>query len=235
MAETGYIFLALAGALVIFDQFFDHSGSWMRFRQSQARLEVLLADLRFGWAELLTKCGGVIDDHPTATAFVTLLRGFVTKVEQLAEAETREWAERFRAQINAFDNNPSLKLRLDSKEDKEQEVANNAAGGGDAPPDGGPPTTPSGGPPGQAAAPTLVHVRLAIEGTDGLDPGSLRLLLDEAQLPVPGDSMLEVPLEVGVVHHFAAVATRAGQAVTGRLEITPTPEDDGKPLALKLA
>jgi hypothetical protein len=61
LAETGYVLLALAGALIIFDQFFDASGSWIRFRQAQARLEVLLADLRFAWAERMAECGGNLD------------------------------------------------------------------------------------------------------------------------------------------------------------------------------
>ena len=123
LAEIGYILLGIAGAAVIFDQFFDYSGSWMRFRQSQARLEVLLADLRFAWAELLAKSGGVVVDRPTAAGFVALLREFVTKIEQLAEAETKDWAEQFRARVAAFDSNPNLKIRLPGAS------ADDAAGG----------------------------------------------------------------------------------------------------------
>ena len=46
-AEIGYMLLAVAGAPVVFDQFFDASGSWIRFRQAQARLDVLLSQFRF--------------------------------------------------------------------------------------------------------------------------------------------------------------------------------------------
>jgi hypothetical protein len=63
LAEISYVLLAVAGALVIFDQFFDISGSWIRFRRSQERLELLLVDIRFGCAELLTKHGGVVGDR----------------------------------------------------------------------------------------------------------------------------------------------------------------------------
>lgn len=233
LADIGYVLLGIAGAFVIFDQFFDYSGSWMRFRQSQARLEVLLADLRFGWAELLAKCGGVVSDRPTAVGFVALLREFITKIEQLAEAETKEWAEQFRARVAAFDSNPNLKVRLPG--DKADGAATDTTTAKTATSTSGPAGgNGSAAPTAPAGAPT-VRVRLAIEGTDGVDPGSLRLLLNEVALPVPDDFLLEVPLEVGLVHRFVAAATRAGQAVGARLEITPTPEDEGRPLALELA
>ena len=112
LAETGYVLLALAGALVIFDQFFDASGSWIRFRQAQARLEVLLAELRFAWAERMAECGGVLQRETTA-GLVKLLRDFVTQVELLAEAETKEWAQHFSQRINAYDRNPNLRVALE--------------------------------------------------------------------------------------------------------------------------
>jgi hypothetical protein len=89
LAEIGYVLLALAGALVVFDQFFDASGSWIRFRQAQARLEVLLAELRFAWAERMAACGGNVQP-PIAADLIKLLREFVTQVELLAEAETKD-------------------------------------------------------------------------------------------------------------------------------------------------
>jgi hypothetical protein len=112
MAEVGYLLLALAGALIIFDQFFDSSGSWIRFRQSEARLQVLLAEFRFAWAGLMAKCCGRITDPTHVTAFTTLARDFVTKVEILAEEETSAWAQRFSERLNSFDRNPNLKVTL---------------------------------------------------------------------------------------------------------------------------
>jgi hypothetical protein len=55
MAEVGYLLLAIASALIIFDQFFHSSGSWIGFRQSEARLQVLLAEFRFARAGLMAK------------------------------------------------------------------------------------------------------------------------------------------------------------------------------------
>jgi hypothetical protein len=115
MAEVGYLLLALAGALIIFDQFFDSSGSWIRFRQSEARLQVLLAEFRFAWAELMASSAGNI--NPTqVTEFTTLLRDFVTKVEILAEEETTAWAQRFSERLSGFDQNPNLKVTLSTQQ-----------------------------------------------------------------------------------------------------------------------
>jgi cell division protein FtsB len=110
LTEVGYVLLALAGALVIFDQFFGYSSSWIRFRQSQARLEVMLADLRFSWAGLMSKLG-TNGELAHRTECSVLLHDFVVAVEQLAEAETREWATNFRSQIDTFDRNPDLKVK----------------------------------------------------------------------------------------------------------------------------
>ena len=116
-AEIGYVLLALAGALVVFDQFFDTSGSWIRFRLTVARLEVMLADFRFAWAELLIKYGETSTERYQTAEFAVLLRNFVTKVELVAEAETSEWAQRFSQRIETFDQNPGLRVAL-SREDQ---------------------------------------------------------------------------------------------------------------------
>jgi hypothetical protein len=115
MAEVGYLLLAVAGALIIFDQFFDSSGSWIRFRQSEARLQVLLAEFRFAWAGLMAKSAGTIDPSQI-TAFTTLLRDFLTKVEILAEEETTAWAQRFSERLSGFDRNPNLKVTLSTQQ-----------------------------------------------------------------------------------------------------------------------
>jgi SMODS and SLOG-associating 2TM effector domain 2 len=107
-AECGYVLLAIAGALVIFDQFFGVSSSWIRFRQSQARLEVMLAELRFSWAGLMAKYGTNAAMVDTAEC-IGLLHDFVIRVERLSEEETREWAMNYQSQINAFDRSTELR------------------------------------------------------------------------------------------------------------------------------
>src|SRR4029079_15930465 len=77
ITEIGYLLLAMADALVLLDQFFQYSMSWMRYRQAQAHREVLLADLRFSWNRVMASCGGVITDGKAAAECVDLLRRFV--------------------------------------------------------------------------------------------------------------------------------------------------------------
>ncbi len=155
MAETGYVLLACAGALIIFDQFFDSSGSWIRFRQSEARLQVLLADFRFGWAGAMAQCGGVIDAKQVGS-FVTMARDFVTKVEILAEEETSAWAQRFSQRLSTFDQNPSLKVSLSGEQQPSSGPThgspNGALNGAVAGNGGAPPPAPPTGP-GQGEVP----------------------------------------------------------------------------------
>ena len=238
LAEIGYVLLAVAGALVVFDQFFDASGSWIRFRQSQARLEVLLADFRFSWAEMLTKCGGSFSNRAMAVEAAVMLRAFVSKVEILAEEETKEWATRFNARIEAFDRNPNLKVRLDASE------------GGKTPAAEGAEAFPSevkskSAATGQAAsadanplddgASRSVFIRLAVDDADTLDSSSLQLLLNEVPIPIPSNGLVELPLEIGDAHRIVATGRRNGRAVRGEVQLTPNAEDEGRPVELTLA
>jgi hypothetical protein len=233
LAEIGFVSLGIAGALVIFDQFFDTSGSWIRFRQAQARLEVLLADLRFGWAALLAQSGGTLTDRGAGAACIALLREFIVKVEQLAETETKEWAERFRSRIDAFDRNPNLKIRLDSLERRDQagaEAGVSASATTNGRQEGGRPAAGSG----ETTQARTVEVRVAVEGAAGIDPGSLRVTMDGAELTVPDDRVLSLSVEIDVAHRLVATAVREGREVRGELELTPTAADEGKSLVLEL-
>ena len=215
-AEIGYLLLALAGALVVFDQFFDASGSWMRFRQSEARLQVLLAELRYGWAELLAESGGVV--RPGAAEFVKLLRDFVIKVELLAEAETRQWAQQFRTNLEAFDRNPNLQVRIGESRngegrDTERAEGREASTNGAGPPQAGQrATSPGGGT--TVATPAAVNVRLAVDGIETLDVGSLVLTVHDTPVSVPADGFVELALEPGVPHRIVATgaAERSARA-----------------------
>lgn len=237
LTEAGYVLLAFAGALVIFDQFFDASGSWMRFRQSQARLEVLLAELRFAWAGLLAKSGGGGVDREQAAKFVDLLREFVTKVELLAEQETNEWARRFNQRIESFDRNPNLKVSLDSGQGTPPPAD---AAAPKPKPDGAAGTTGTTGagsnaPPTDTPMKSVVRLRVVVEDANGLDEGSLQMLVDDAPVSIQPHGMIELPLEVGRLQTVVATGRLQGRAVTGQVEVTPTVDDEGRALAIELA
>jgi hypothetical protein len=226
--EIGYVLLAVAGTFVVFDQFFDQSGSWMRYRQAQARLEVQIADLRYSWASLLAESGGVIADGKAAARFVDLLRDFVVRIELTAEIETKEWATQFKARIEAFDRNPNLKVRLPG-----EAAAEDTAGAADKKADGAAPVPGSeAGAPGTVQGSATIKVRLAVADADLIQ--ALKMSVDDVDLPIAADGHMEVPLEVGRAHTIAASGMRDGKQVRGELTLTPSLDDEGKPLLLEL-
>lgn len=244
LAEIGYVMLAIAGALVVFDQFFDASGSWIRFRQSQARLEVLLADFRFSWARTMAQVQGAPGIRDPIGPFTELLREFVMRVEMLAEEETTQWAKRFSEMIESFDRNPNLKVSLGGSNGDAGKTGRNtdvpagapASARDDAKAGGSTPAQP--GADGTAAAAFLVDptvtVRLAIVGADTLDSGSLQLFVDEEMRPVPPDGLIELSLDAGHKHTLVATGRRNSQAVRDQLDEDITSDDENKSLALKL-
>ena len=222
-ADLGYVMLAAAGGLVVFDQFFDVSGSWIRFRQAQARLEVLLAQFRYDWAALLATQGGAVSDNVVIAAYVQVLRNFVVGVEEAAEIETREWATQFRARIEAFDRKVEAK-------DQTTNGAPPPSPGGPVP-GGSPLPTPNADP--HAAAGARINVRLVIDDAAALS--DLGVSVNGAAIAIPADGMTEVSLEIGKLHVIAAKALRAGVAVTGEAKLTPSRDDELTPILLALA
>lgn len=229
--EVGFVFLALAGAIIVFDQFFGVSASWLRFVQAQVRLESMLGEFRYSWFGLMAQSGGVLGVTVSAQDFIKLAHEFVTKVELLAQEETKEWADQYRAALDKFDQNPDLKIKLGGKKSEEGAPGDSKPDPKDA--------TAAGGSGSQTAAateqkPGTVTVRLAVDLTD-LDEGSLVVTLNDQPLPEMDDGFAEVPLEINTPHRFAGRALKAGKIVKGELAFTPQPEDDNKPLQLELS
>lgn len=243
LAEIGYVLLAIAGALVVFDQFFDASGSWIRFRQSQARLEVLLADFRFSWAQLMAQTEGSVVGKEPIVPFTSILRDFVIKIEWLAEDETKQWAKRFSQMIDAFDRNPNLKVSLGgtSGSDTDGGASTGAHAGQKA--DATSASASSTGDANREGAQTIagaasdiasVNVRLAVDGVDTLDPGSLSLFLDDVRIDVPADGFVELAVDAGRDHTIVATARRGGQPVRAELHENVTIEDEDRALSLPI-
>jgi hypothetical protein len=130
--------------------------------------------------------------------------------------------------MQAFDSNSALKVRLPG-EDKPAEQADAAAK-----PDGAA-KVPDGQAP--AAAPSVVGqpvvtVRLSV--ADAETTQQLSVSLNDHSLALPAGGNVEVPLEVDRQHTFVGRGMRNGKQVQGSLQITPTQDDEGKPLLLTL-
>jgi len=77
-------------------------------------LEVLLADLRFAWAELMTKYGGTFADRTQAGRVCDAVGTFVSKWNSSPKKRRRRGHVAFNERIEAFDRNPSLPISLDA-------------------------------------------------------------------------------------------------------------------------
>jgi hypothetical protein len=77
-----------------------------------------------------------------------------------------------------------------------------------------------------------VPVRLTVD--DAATIAGLTLTLDNAPVAVGASGFVEVSLSPGKDHTFAARGTRNGNAVTGTLVMSVTPNDTNKPLAISL-
>jgi hypothetical protein len=225
IADIGYVLLAVAAGFVLYDQFFGSSRSWMRYRQAEARLQLLLAELRFGWAERLAAAGGYATDPATSASLVALLENHLRKVELLAETETTEWAQQFRAQIDAFDRNLQAA----------RAQADRAAGGRADGREEEPGSSPGPVQPEVPARKPAVEVRLAINDFATLEPGSLQLSVDDRPLSADAEGFALAHVEPDQEHRFAARAKRDGRLVAAEAILKVAANDEGEPLALELA
>lgn len=97
--KMGYVMMASAGAIVLFDKFFGLSTGWMRFMETQLKLEESLKEFYHDWALL------ELQDNPADKHLNKLeaLKRFTMDVEKLVQRETRSWANEFTANITNID------------------------------------------------------------------------------------------------------------------------------------
>lgn len=98
--NLGYVFLALAAALVTADNAFGWSSSWMRFRTTEMELERLFSNFRFDWAIELARLNGQQPGPEDRQALLRLQCSFVDAFQAAAEAETASWVQEFRASLS---------------------------------------------------------------------------------------------------------------------------------------
>jgi hypothetical protein len=82
-------------------------------------------------------------------------------------------------------------------------------------------------------APLSASLRLSID-IDSLDAGSLEFSVDGTPTALSAEGLAELSLEIGREHRLEASARRNGQAVHGALALTPTVDDEGRPVEIKL-
>lgn len=107
--QWGYIFMALAGALILADRYFGCSNSWMRHMNAQVSLQRALDRFRLAWAFWRIQnppADNKLNNEQITTA-INLLTNFQAEVSQLMADEFEGWLNEFREQLRSLQNSIS--------------------------------------------------------------------------------------------------------------------------------
>jgi len=96
LGELGYVAFAIAGTVFLFDKYFGLSSGWMRFMETQLRLEKTLKEFQYDWTISLAK-----GNDPTEQ--LVRLREFTVKVESLVIEETLSWIKEFESNFSKLE------------------------------------------------------------------------------------------------------------------------------------
>jgi hypothetical protein len=101
--ELGYILIALAGVIIVFDRTFGFSAGWMRFMETKMNLQQALNEFRFTWAKALAKQVPEYKKGEHQQEPISALCDFTSKVDMLLINETRAWVLEFRKNLTEVD------------------------------------------------------------------------------------------------------------------------------------
>jgi hypothetical protein len=92
LGQLGYVFAAIAAALVGLDRFLGLSTGWVRYITAELSLRKALADFQINWvirnAELADDAG----EQKCPRERLALIKDFSSRIDENVEAETRQWA-----------------------------------------------------------------------------------------------------------------------------------------------
>jgi hypothetical protein len=98
-SSIGYILLAVAGGLQVFDRYFGFSTAWSRYLRAAMEANGLLLMLQLHWMELVPN-GRVPEDQQRAWA---LLRDYASRLASTINDETASWSSEFAAGLSALE------------------------------------------------------------------------------------------------------------------------------------
>ena len=110
--SLGFVFLACAGGLMLLDNSFGFSSSWMRFKLAQMQLQRALNNYRFGVSSTLTDAQKSEPEANDAIGERTAM--FISSVGEIVITETESWITEFRGgqlQIQGFLERPVQQKR----------------------------------------------------------------------------------------------------------------------------
>lgn len=99
VGQWGYIFFAIAAAMVLFDRFFGLSTGWMRYISTYFSLNKIIDEFRYEW--LITINQSQDSDSPQKKTELLLekLKNFSIKVDEQVIMETDAWITEFKSNL----------------------------------------------------------------------------------------------------------------------------------------
>ena len=103
LGQLGYVLLALAGGLVLFDRYFGFSTGWMRYITAALKLERSLGEFRLEWARLNAQRTGNPPTPEQAEELIQLCCRFSSYVRTQVEQETYDWVREFNSNLSQLE------------------------------------------------------------------------------------------------------------------------------------
>jgi hypothetical protein len=97
LGAFGLVFFMLAGSLLLYDQVFGFSTSWMRFTLAELTLDKLIASFKLDVEAELAKCASRVLPATHADRIFTMIKDFAAKVDKVKIEETERWIAEFKA------------------------------------------------------------------------------------------------------------------------------------------
>jgi hypothetical protein len=101
LTRTGYLFLAFAGGLLMFDRLFGLSQSWMCYIVAAQQLEARFDRLRIDWLQVQVGDAKLVDE--SISNYSKLAIDFLNDMHFIISRETENWVSDFRGNISSLD------------------------------------------------------------------------------------------------------------------------------------
>lgn len=96
--KLGYILLAAAGGVALFDRFFGFSTAWMRYVAAMCALERVRELFRLEWVALSRPKAGAVPEDAQGRLLELAKRSLI-KAKELTERETEAWITEFKTNL----------------------------------------------------------------------------------------------------------------------------------------
>lgn len=105
--QLGYLFLAVAGGLLLLDKYFGYSTGWMRYIVAIQAIEKARESFRLDWAALSRKLvltpAGTPEHTEAADRMIQRARSVIVEVRDHSEKETQAWILEFQTNLAQFE------------------------------------------------------------------------------------------------------------------------------------